>query len=98
MIYLVFYDISSDQIRQKVAKRLIADGFERLQLSVLVGLFNPARRPGLWQQLQAWIQADQSGKLYIMACTKQQFSNMETLGNDEIDLSYLLGDKSVIFI
>ena len=58
MIYLVFYDISTDKIRNKIARRLEAEGFERLQLSVFIGLMNPKTKPMLWKQLTTWAVTD----------------------------------------
>jgi CRISPR-associated protein Cas2 len=98
MIYLIFYDISTDKIRNKIAKRLLAEGFERLQLSVFVGIVNPYLYANLWQQLNYWASADDLGKLYVISCTKKQFRQMKIIGDNPLDLNYLIGEKSVIFI
>jgi CRISPR-associated endonuclease Cas2 len=98
MIYLVCYDISIDKVRNKVAKSLVAEGFERLQLSVFAGLFNPRSKPDLWLQLQTWLAEDKQSKFYVIACTKNQLREMDVLGEYNLDLPYLLGEKSVIFI
>ena len=98
MIYLVFYDISTDKIRNKIARRLEAEGFERLQLSVFIGWMNPKTKPMWWKQLTTWAATDQLGKLYVIACTKKQFREMEAIGGNHMDIAYLIGDKNVIFI
>jgi CRISPR-associated protein Cas2 len=98
MIYLIFYDISTDKIRNKIAKRVVAEGFERLQLSVFVGLVNPFLHPNLWHQLTTWASSDDLGKLYVISCTKKQFREMKIIGDNPLDLNYLIGEKSVIFI
>ena len=98
MIYLIFYDISSDQIRTKVAKRLIAAGYERLQLSVYAGPMNPRQDKLLWRQLQQWVLTEKTAKFYVLRVGAEQFKNIVAIGKIPFDILYLLGEKSCIFI
>ncbi|AWS00432.1 CRISPR-associated endonuclease Cas2 [Metallosphaera hakonensis] len=43
MLYLVFYDISSDDLRNKVSNFLKQKGLERVQYSVFLGDLNNSR-------------------------------------------------------
>ena len=52
MIHLIFYDISTDRIRTKIARRLVAEGYERIQLSVFAGNPHPQSNTQLWQDLR----------------------------------------------
>ena len=41
-MYLICYDISTNSLRARLADLLLANGFERLQKSIFIGLDNPA--------------------------------------------------------
>ena len=98
MMYLIAYDIGSDKIRSKVARRLTAEGFERIQLSVFSGIVHPKAVKGLWQDLQTWLKQEKSAKLYVLKLTKNNFRSMEIIGPLDWDIDYLLGDQNSIFV
>ena len=98
MIYLVLYDISNDRIRTKVAKSLIAEGFERIQLSVFLGTVNPKENIKLWNELQKWLSAEPHSKLLLLPLTKNNFRKMLILGDFFPDIDYLTGNKHSLFI
>ncbi len=98
MIYLILYDISEDKLRTKIAKRLIAEGFIRLQLSVFTGIQNPKDITLLWNQLNQWLQLEPSAKFYILPLTENNFRNMEILGSTDLDLDFLTGNQHTLFI
>ena len=96
MLYLVFYDITSDALRNKAAKILIREGFERLQLSVFLGwenLGNEAR-----QQLKALLSAEPEAKFYVLPIPKSSIKNIKWIGKADLDIDYLSGDKDSLFI
>ena len=93
MIYLLFYDITSNSIRTKIAKLLIAEGFERLQFSVYTGLENPEKNNLLWTTMCNMMQAEPTAKLYVIVLTKNNFRNIKIIGNFDHDINYLTGDK-----
>lgn len=98
MIYLLFYDITTDSIRTKTAKLLIAEGFERLQFSVYTSLENPTQNTKLWATLKKHLAPEPTAKLYVIAITKNNFKNIKIIGNFDHDIEYLTGDKrSLIF-
>ena len=98
MTFLVFYDISNNRIRTKVAKRLLAFGFERIQLSVFCGLYHPKSNKVLWKELETLLATEQTAKFYVVKTSKKQFKNMDFLGSLDWDINYLLGCKNTLFI
>lgn len=93
MIYLLLYDISTNSIRTKIAKMLIAEGFERLQFSVYTSLEDPFKNKVLWVNLQQLMAKEPTAKLYVINLTKNNLKNMKIIGNFEQDLDYLTGNK-----
>ena len=100
MTYLVIYDISADNIRNKVAKRLKAEGFERIQLSVFHGQDDPRENPPLWSELTRWIASDSSpnSRLFVIAVSDGNLRNMAIIGNYQPDFDYLTGKQHTLFI
>lgn len=94
MIYLLFYDISTDKLRNKVAKLLIAAGFERLQFSVFTGLDNPVKNAPLWQAIVKTLKSEADAKLFVLPIKKEYFCKMQGIGVQELDLDYLSGLRS----
>ncbi len=98
MIYLLTYDISSNAIRAKAAKRIIAEGYERLQFSVFVGRGNPKANKPLWAGLNKCLETEPTAKLFVVAITENNFRNMLTIGKNNLDVCYLLGNKNTMFV
>ncbi len=99
MIYLISYDIEIDRIRTKIAKMLIAEGYERLQLSVFVGIHDPVKNSKLWRFLKEWCNTeDSASQLIVIKVSKEQFKRMHILGNQLLDIAYLCGDQQTLII
>ncbi len=98
MVYLVVYDISVNSIRNKVAKILIKESFERLQLSVFLGNEDPTKNYKLWQQFKDLIKDDKEAKFYVFPLPDTSLKNMQYIGQSDIDIAYLLGEKDSFFI
>lgn len=96
-MYLILYDISETQIRTKVAKLLIKEGYERIQFSVFVAPFNPYKNK-LWQHLHHLLEKTPSNKIFCIKIPKENFYNLKIIGNFDFDLTYLTGDKSSLII
>ncbi len=62
-MYLIFYDISNNKLRTKVAKQLIQQGYERLQYSVFAGPFDPEHSQ-IWEKLKYLMQKNPEEKIY----------------------------------
>lgn len=99
-IYLICYDITDNKKRLKVAKLLIQWGYERFQKSIFTGLQNPAENGRLWKQLEKLLDSKipNGDKLVVLNVTKPHFRNMQIIGNTEIDVSYLLGEKYTEYV
>jgi len=93
MIYLVFYDISTDRLRNQVVKVLERSGYERLQFSVFTGLENPAKNIYLWQKIVKILTEETEAKLFVLPVYQKQFVTMEGIGKETVDLKYLAGLK-----
>lgn len=98
MIYLLCYDIATNSIRTKIAKRIIQEGFERIQKSVYLATFNPKNNISLWLFLQQAIADDKEASLFVIALTKNNFRSLKKLGNFALDIDYLLGEKHSLII
>lgn len=98
MLFLIVYDISINSVRTKIARILITEGFERLQLSVFLGLTNPKANTVVWATINKLIQEDAMAKMYILPIPKSSLKNIKQLGIEKLDIAYLLGDKNSYFI
>ncbi|MCK9220724.1 MAG: CRISPR-associated endonuclease Cas2 [Bacteroidales bacterium] len=98
MIYLVFYDISTDRLRNRIVKILERSGFERLQFSVFTGLENPVTNDYLWQKMVRILKDEPEAKLYVLSISQEQFVGMQGIGKEKVDLEYLAGLKRSLTI
>ncbi len=94
MMYILFYDISDDKLRNKISKLLISKGYERLQLSVFTGLENPVKDIQLWLTIQNLLKSEPNSKLYVLPVKKDYFCSMQGFGLQDLDLEYLAGLRS----
>lgn len=98
MVYIVFYDISSTPVRTRVAKLLMSAGYERIQLSVYLGIKNPKKDKMLWPRLVVLLAQQENAKVYSIAISKQSFRAMAQIGSFDLDIPYLLGESRSLII
>jgi len=98
MIYLLCYDISSNSIRTKIAKRIIQEGYERIQKSIYVSINNPKDNKILWSFMQKKICEDKNAKLMIIPLSRNNFYSLKYFGNFDLDIEYILGEKRSLII
>ena len=98
MLYLIIYDIAKNSVRTKIAKLLIKESYERLQLSVFLGNDDPMKNPFLWKPLNQLIKEDKLAKFYIFPIPKNSIRNLRSIGNMDLDIEYLCGEKETLFI
>ncbi len=98
MIYLIIYDISNDKIRTKISKRLIAEGYERIQFSVFAGNFDPVANKILISEIKEWLKEDPEAKFFVLPVTLKSFKNMYMIGNNTIDIDLITGEKNTLYI
>jgi len=95
-MYLICYDISNNNIRKKVADRLLATGYERLQLSVFIGIIPIQNNRIIWKNILTWLSED-GGKISIIKISPSSIKNMIAIGYDDFDVSYHVGEKHSLF-
>lgn len=96
-MYILFYDITKNRLRTKIAKLLTEEGYERLQYSVFVGPYNPKSNM-VWKTITLWMQETPDEKMYYLKITGQNFRNMKTIGTLDHDLEYLAGQQSSLIL
>jgi len=99
-IFVVSYDITDNKKRNKIAKLLEQNGYERIQFSVFTGLTAPNRNKILWTRLLkiADIENNPENKIICCAISKTAFKSMKIIGNFTADIEYLLGEKNTEII
>lgn len=90
---MIFYDISNNKLRTKVAKILIERGYERLQYSVYVGKFYPEYF-GMWEKLKKILAKNPEEQLYYLKLNEKNFRNLKIIGKFNHEMDYLCGQKS----
>lgn len=95
MAQIVFYDIVEDSPRQKIAKYLLKQGFERVQYSVFIGLLDKPTLDALLVKVKDMMDSE-TDKFYVLELSKEKILNMEMLGIP-IDRELLSGEKDVLF-
>lgn len=100
ILYMVSYDISSNRTRLKVADLLLAQGYERLQLSVFLGLAPLWANEKLWQRLTQLLAADanDADRLLCLPVHKKAVKNMQIIGVPPGRLDYICGDVHTLII
>ncbi len=98
MIYLIIYNITSDALRQKVAKRLLAEGYERIQMSAFLGRDNPKVSAKLWTAISKWLAVETTARFYVIPLTESNLRDMVIVGEVHWDIDILLGTRNSLFI
>ena len=96
LLYLVSYDVSSNPTRTKMAALLAEAGYERLQLSVFLGLLPPWANEKLWQRLTQLLRRDANAedRLFCLPVHKKAVKNMHIIGTPPAGLDYICGDDT----
>jgi len=98
MAQILFYDIEADNLRSKIADKILRIGFERIQYSVFVGLLDRKRLTLLMEELNRLIDTQKypNDKLYVIEVPVERIQKMKMLGKP-LDTDYLTGNKDVLF-
>jgi CRISPR-associated endonuclease Cas2 len=99
MIRLICYDIADNAARTKVHDYLEAQGFERVQFSVFMGVVDAHHWQKVWAHLAKLFEkrCDKTDKIFSHVIERDHFEKMLTLG-DGIDKAWLLQEVQVLFI
>lgn len=96
MIIWVVYDISSNRIRNQVAKVCKDRGLFRVQRSTFAGDLTTREQRALLVQLRKLIKSEEDS-VYLFATSKSQFDELEIVGKG-FDRELISGEKITIII
>ena len=98
-IYLVSYDIKEPKLLQRVAKKLQAEGLERILKSVFLG---PIRSLNL-RKLQRWLEQELTrdekdrGSIVLIPLRPSQIDALVSIGPVQLDQEEIKGSKHTLF-
>ena len=101
MNYLVSYDISKDSLRTRIGNRLIANGCDRIQYSVYVGILKDNIKEELlkWLKNELVLKGNQTtDTIILIPLTSRQVQEATIIGNNKYDLDYLSGEKKSLLL
>ena len=100
MPHLICYDITSNTLRAKLARKILEHGLDRVNKSVYLGTLSDSSLKALEQQLDDWIK--QQGKpqdsLIVLPVNAQQIHLMRVYGHNDLDRADLSGEKSTLIV
>lgn len=98
MLYLLTYDIENDRIRQRIAKRLLANGLERVQYSVYIGELTDLQKKVLLPWVELQLKADNDFSLLLIPLHSDMLSTVEEWASVPLDWEYLKGEKLTLIL
>lgn len=99
MIYIVSYDIQSDKLRVKVAKKLMEWGLERIQYSVFLGSMTAYTKKELEEALSTFCaHPSTTDRIIMIPLTKQQLKKYRFWGAGNLDLPYICDELLVLIL
>ncbi|MEM6846087.1 MAG: CRISPR-associated endonuclease Cas2 [Bacteroidota bacterium] len=99
-IYLVSYDIESNRLRTKFAKKLLALGLSRIQYSLFMGNLSATLYDKMLEMIhQFWESAEtEKDRIDVITLTPTQIEQMIRLGGEHLDMDYITGQKHTLII
>ncbi len=97
-MYLISYDISTDSIRTKVAKKLMAHGLERMQYSVFMGPLTDTQLAKLKEELDKIFKKATEANILIIPQSPTNLKNAYHCGDKAPDFEYLSGEKLTLIL
>jgi len=96
---LICYDISANNLRAKISRKLLEAGLDRINRSVFLGQLkdHEQRKLGEWLR-QAMLKASPDDSLIILPVTQHQVWAMETLGRNDFDIPTLTGEQHTLIL
>ncbi len=98
MMYLLSYDIESNNIRQRIAKRLLSNGLERVQLSVFIGDLSEKQEVELTIWIKMLLTRDKDYSFLLVPLHQDMLSGMVEFASEPLDWEYLKGEKLTLFL
>lgn len=100
--YLVSYDITKDSLRTRVGDRLIADGLDRIQKSVYLGVMSDEVKIELvkWLKNQLTLKGNpKTDTIIFLPMTARQVQDATIIGkNNNYDLIFLSGENNSLVL
>lgn len=93
--YLVSYDITVDNKREKVAAKLIYFGFERIQFSVFMGRIKKTLINSLVKEIQPLIGKDD--KFLVVPLPPATINNYIAYGKEKEFIKEILREKHTLY-
>lgn len=99
ILRLISYDIESDRYRHKLAKRLEAFGFLRIQYSVFCGTHTQPQWSLCWQTIEKLHKkyGIESDKIYVIIISRRMFKNMLCIG-PEPGIKMILSEEVTMWV
>jgi CRISPR-associated endonuclease Cas2 len=100
MPYLICYDISSDSLRTRIAKKIITTGLDRVNKSVYMGQLTDNALQQLEKNLDDLIRkkGEPEDSLIVLPVLPHQIQAMRIYGDNGLDKKELSGEKSTHII
>lgn len=100
MATLICYDISSNSLRARMGKKIIAGGLDRINKSVYLGTVNESSLTILetWLAQELKLKGKPQDSVIILPLTAQQVQEMRIYGSNDLDTDELSGNKSTLIL
>ena len=100
MIQLICYDISKNNLRTKMSKRIIEAGLDWINKSVYLGAITESSLKSLENDLSGLMldKGDPQDSLIFIPATNQQIQQMRVYGENGLDKDELTGQKSTLIL
>lgn len=100
MPHLICYDITNDNLRTKMGKKILEHGLDRINKSVYLGALGESSLTQLEALLSSLLQqkGEPQDSLIIIPVTAQQIQDMRVHGENGLDKQELSGDKSTLIL
>lgn len=97
---LICYDITKNNLRKKLADKIIEAGLDRINKSVYLGTISDTQL----RQLETWLahkintEGEPNDSLIVLPSTTQQIQSMRIYGLNELDKDELTGEKTTLIL
>jgi CRISPR-associated protein Cas2 len=98
MLFIVCYDIENDNLRTKVAKKLLSFGLERIQFSVFFGPLTETQCLKMLNDITKIISEIENVGFLLIPLSPFRTDDIICLGDKVFDWSYLSGNKITLIL
>lgn len=100
MPHLICYDITKNNLRTRMGKKIITYGLDRINKSVYLGTIQKSSLTQLAQWLQQEMQqkGEPTDSCIIIAVSAEQVQRMQIFGLNDLDRDELSGEKTTLIL